>query len=271
MIIIKDLKIKRFSKNRAYLATSLGEAAIDKKEVKNLKQGDKIKAYLFFDRYDNLKATKNIGMTVDNIYSLKASEIRKKGVDFLTEDGKKLFMPFSEKTYRINKDMIYPVALKIDDNNLLYLTSKIRNLLSYDHNYKENDLVEGRIYSINKAVGAFIAIENKYDSLMRMTELRGVHIEGELVKARVKEVKDDGKLELTLRKRSYLEIDSDSKLILDYLEDNGGFVMLGDKSSPESIFRIFKLSKSSFKRAIGRLYKNNKIKIYNNKIVLKER
>lgn len=271
MVKIKDLRIKRFSKNRAYLSTAYGEASIDKKEVKGLKQGDRIKAYIFYDVYDNLRASRDIGMAIDKIYSLKASEIRKKGVDFFTEDGKKLFMPFKERTYRINKDMTYPVALKIDDDNMLYLTSKIRDLLSYDHPYEENDLVEGRIYSINKAVGAFVAIDNKYDSLIRMNELKGVFIEGELLEARVKEVKDDGKIELSLRQRAYLEIDSDSKLILDYLYKNDGVVYLGDKSRPEDIYKTFKLSKSAYKRAIGRLYKNNKIRIFDKKIELKEK
>lgn len=251
------------------MTTAFGEASIDKNEVKGLKQGDRIEAYLYYDYYDNLKASKNIAMDIDGIYSLKASEIRKKGVDFLTEDGKKIFMPFRERTYRINKDMIYPVSLKVDSENMLYLSSKIRDLLSYDHSYKENDLVEGRIYSINKSVGAFVAIDNKYDSLIRMKELVGIHIEGELIEARIKEVKDDGKIELSLRQRAYLEIDSDSKKILDYLYDNGGVLYLGDKSSPEEIYKYFRLSKSSYKRAVGRLYKNNKIRIFDKKIELR--
>ena len=271
VVKIKDLRIKRFSKNKAYLATNFGEASIEKNEVKGLKQGDTIKAYLYFDSHGILRAEKEIGMNIDQIYSLKASKIRKKGVDFLTEDGKMLFMPFDERTYRINKDMTYPVALKMDENNMLYLTSKIRDLLSYDHNFEENDLVEGRIYSINKSIGAFIAIDNKYDSLLRMKELQGVHIEGELIEARVKEVKEDGKIELTLRQRAYLEIDSDSQMILDRLYDNGGSLPLGDKSSPQAIYREFNLSKSAYKRAIGRLYKNNKIRIFDRKIELKEK
>ena len=165
-------------------------------------------------------------------------------------------------------EMVYPLAFKVDRDGVLYLTSKIRELLSNDHDFHENDEVSGRIYSINKAIGAFVAIDNKYDSLLRIKELRGVHIEGELIEARVKEVKADGKIELSLRQRAYLEIDNDSDKILDYLHDNDGLVYLSDKSSPEKINKVFGMSKSSFKRAIGRLYKNNDIKIYDNKIEL---
>lgn len=180
-----------------------------------------------------------------------------------------MFLPFEERTYKIIKDMTYPLVFKEDDG-LVYLSSKIRDFLSYDHEYKENDIVEGRIYSINKSIGAFVAIDDCYDSLIRIKELTGVHIEGELIKARVKNVKEDGKIELSLRKRAYLEIDSDSDKILDYLYQNNGICKLSDKSSPDKIYRIFKMSKSAFKRAIGRLYKNKDIIIYNDRIELKE-
>lgn len=182
-----------------------------------------------------------------------------------------IFMPFTERTYRIIVDMVYPVAFTEDNKGMVILTSKIRNLLSTDHNFKENDEVKGRIYSINKSIGAFVVIDDKYDSLLRIDELKGVYLEGDIIEARVKEVKSDGKIELSLRKRAYLEIDNDSDLILDYLYDNDGVVYLSDKSSPEKINKIFKMSKSSFKRAIGRLYKNNDIKIYDNKIELIKR
>lgn len=270
MFKIKELRIKRITKNKAYLATSFGDASIDKKEIKGLGHNDRVEAFLYYDANGILRAEKNINMAIDSIYSLTASEISKKGVYFLTDDGKNLFMPFRERTYRINLGMTYPVALQVDGDNMLYLTSKIRDLLSFDHDYEENDLVEGRIYSINKSIGAFIAIDNKYDSLIRMEELTGVHIEGELMKARVQEVKDDSKIELSLRQRSYLEIDPDAKMILDYLKENGGSVALGDKSSPESIYRVFQISKSAYKRAIGRLYKNHQINLYDKKIELKE-
>ncbi|WP_052039421.1 S1 RNA-binding domain-containing protein [Anaerococcus lactolyticus] len=166
--------------------------------------------------------------------------------------------------------MVYPLSFKEDDG-YLYLTTKIRELLTNDHDYKENDEVKGRIYSINKSIGAFVVLDDKYDSLIRIKEFKGVYIEGEEITARVKEVKNDGKIELTLRQRAYLEIDNDSDKILDYLYQNGGFADVSDNSSPEKIYSYFAMSKSAFKRAIGRLYKNKDIKIYKNRIELNER
>lgn len=217
-----------------------------------------------------MRASTDFSYEIGSIYSLKAVDVDKKGVYFEMDNNQNIFMPFDERTYKILMDMTYPVAFKEDRNAYVYLTSKIRDLLSNDHSYEENDEVSGRIYSINKSIGAFIAIDDKYDSLLRIAELRGVHIEGELIEARVKEVKNDGKLELSLRQRAYLQMDDDSDRILDYLYENDGIVYLSDKSSPEKIYRVFNMSKSAFKRAIGRLYKNNDIIIYKDRIELKE-
>lgn len=217
-----------------------------------------------------MRASTDFPYEIGSIYSLKAVDIDKKGVYFEMDNNQNIFMPFDERTYKILMDMTYPVAFKEDRNAYVYLTSKIRDLLSNDHSYEENDEVSGRIYSINKSIGAFIAIDDKHDSLLRIAELRGVHIEGELIEARVKEVKNDGKLELSLRQRAYLQMDDDSDRILDYLYENDGIVYLSDKSSPEKIYRVFNMSKSAFKRAIGRLYKNNDIIIYKDRIELKE-
>lgn len=217
-----------------------------------------------------MRASTDFSYEIGSIYSLKAVDIDKKGVYFEMDNNQNIFMPFDERTYKILMDMTYPVAFKEDRNAYIYLTSKIRDLLRNDHSYEENDEVSGRIYSINKSIGAFIAIDDKYDSLLRIAELRGVHIEGELIEARVKEVKNDGKLELSLRQRAYLQMDDDSDRILDYLYENDGIVYLSDKSSPEKIYRVFNMSKSAFKRAIGRLYKNNDIIIYKDRIELKE-
>ena len=217
-----------------------------------------------------MRASTEFSYEIGSIYSLKAVDIDKKGVYFEMDNNQNIFMPFDERTYKILMDMIYPVAFKEDRNAYVYLTSKIRDLLRNDHSYEENDEVSGRIYSINKSIGAFIAIDDKHDSLLRIAELRGVHIEGELIEARVKEVKNDGKLELSLRQRAYLQMDDDSDRILDYLYENDGIVYLSDKSSPEKIYRVFNMSKSAFKRALGRLYKNNDIIIYKDRIELKE-
>lgn len=237
----------------------------------NSKQGDKIKAYTYFDINNVLRASTKLNVENHKVYSLTCIDINKNGAYFLFENNKKFWMPKSEEAYKIFKDITYPVGLILSDDNMPILTTKIRDFLSLEHDFKENDIVEGRIYSLNKHIGAFVAINNKYDALIRIKELKGIHIEGELLKLRVKEVKADGKIELTNRQRAYLEIDSDSQTILDYLYEHDGFINLGDKSSPDKIYKKFALSKASFKRAIGRLYKDKYIKVFPQKIELRRR
>ena len=98
-LAIKEFKIKRFSKNKAYLATKLGDAVIDKKEVKYLNQGDKVRAYLYHDLNNILKATCDFPYKINAIYDLKATNIDKKGVYFQMPNKNHIFMPFIERTY----------------------------------------------------------------------------------------------------------------------------------------------------------------------------
>ncbi len=263
--------IKRLDKKSAYLSTPLGEAKISKKQIKGFKQNDKIEAFCYYDKKKILRATTNFDYEVGKIYPLKVVDTSKYGVFFDIGLEFDLLAPREELSYKVFKEMVYPIGIKIDNKNRLYATTKIRDMLLLEHNYKENDLVEGRIYSINKSIGAFVAIDNKYDSLIRIKELKGAYTEGELVKARVKTVKDDGKIELTLRQRGYLEIDSDAKLIYNILKQRDGKIPVGDKSSPLEIYNNFNLSKAAFKRAAGRLYKKGMIRIKDHSIEIKER
>ena len=168
-------------------------------------------------------------------------------------------MPFAETVGSVEKGKTYLVGVYIDKSNRLCATMKIKDMLRTDSEYKENNLVEGTIYSINRDIGAFVAVEDKYDGLIPKKELLGVYAVGDTIEVRINRVLEDGKLDLSLRDRSYIQMDTDAKLIMNHLKENGGRLGLGDKSSPESIREKLKMSKSGFKRAIGRLYKEEMI------------
>ena len=137
-----------------------------------------------------------------------------------------------------------------------------------DSNYKENDQVIGTIYSIHEDHGLFVAVDEKYDSMIPKEEAKGIYEIGEVIQGRVAQRNKDGRLVLSLKDRSYLYIDEDSEVLLDLLEDNDGILHLGDKSEPKDIKEITGLSKSAFKRAVGKLYKEKSIKVYPEKIEL---
>jgi uncharacterized protein len=174
---------------------------------------------------------------------------------------KDLLLPFKEQTYKVETDEEYLVRLYIDKSNRLCATMDISRLLSDDSPYKVNDRVTGTIYKINEEFGAFVAVDNKYNGLIPNKELYGDYRSGDNVEVRIKKIREDGKLELSLRKQAYNEIDDDAKKIMDRLTLNGGMLELNDNSQPSDIKAELNMSKSAFKRAVGRLFKERKIKI----------
>ncbi len=113
-----------------------------------------------------------------------------------------------------------------------------------------------------------MAVDNKYHGLIQQKELtRKVYI-GMPIEARIKSVRPDGKMDLSLRKKAYLQVDDDAKKIVEFMENNGGKIDYTDKASPERIKTDFNMSKSEFKRAIGRLLKEKRLTIGENNIFL---
>ena len=156
----------------------------------------------------------------------------------------------------------------IDKSNRLCATTKVYDYLRTDSTYKKNDTVNATVISYNKDYGVFVAVDNMYNGLIPNNEYSLVPAIGSKLTAHVIEVREDGKLNLTLRKKITEQIASDALIILDMLAANNGFLPYNDKSNPQDIKDTFNLSKNSFKKAIGNLYKNKKITISENGIHL---
>ena len=180
---------------------------------------------------------------------------------------KDLFLPFREQRGKVIKGNKYLVGLYVDKSERLCATMNVYDLLSSKSPYKVNDRVRGTIYNINNQYGAFVAVDNKYHGLIPNKEFYGNYTIGDLVQVRVKKVRSDGKLELSLRENARIEIESDAQKIMSRLTANGGFLGLNDKSSPEQIKQELGMSKAAFKRAVGRLLKEGAIQITDEGIV----
>jgi hypothetical protein len=147
---------------------------------------------------------------------------------------------------------------------------KVKDYLSTDAPYKENDKAVGTIYSINRDIGAFVAVDNKYDGLIQKKNIFGVLEMGEEIEVRINKVHDDGKLDLSLRERGHVQMEEDAKIILTRLKEKGGFLPLNDSSHPNEIKKELHMSKSGFKRAVGKLFKDGIIQITSEGINLKK-
>ena len=104
-------------------------------------------------------------------------------------------------------------------------------------------------------------MDNQYYGLIPAKELFGQIREGDTVEARVTKVRDDGKLDLSPREKAYLQMDTDSQTVMNAIDERGGGLPFNDKASPEVIKNEFHMSKNAFKRAVGHLLKEGRIKI----------
>lgn len=262
----QELKVINIAGPGAFLnlAKSKGkqeDILLPRKETYGLQVGDLVSVFVCRDSDDRLIATRKKPMlTLGQIAKLEVVDVGKIGAFLKWGLDKDLFLPFSEQVFRVKLGQEVLVALYLDHSNRLCATMNIRPYLRTDSPYKENDWVKATIYSLSQDFGAFLAVENAYEGRIPPSELVGAYALGETLECRVAKVKTDGKLDLTLRGRSYQEIDKDARTIYEALQSNHGFLPVGDKSDPAEIRRFFGMSKAAFKRAVGRLLKRRMIR-----------
>ena len=121
----------------------------------------------------------------------------------------------------------------------------------------------GRVYETSGNFGVFVAVDDKYSALIPKKELYGgkKFQVGDMITARVANVKEDGKLELSVRQKAYLQMDEDAERLMEIIESFDGVLPFSDKAEPEVIRRETGMSKNEFKRALGGLYKQRRVEI----------
>ena len=224
--------------------------------------GVEVEVFVYRDSEDKLIATKKKPfITIGELAVLRVIETNSIGAFLDWGLEKDLFLPFKEQSGNVVKDGAYLVGLYIDKSNRLCATMNVYSMLSCESPYKKNDRVKGIVYNVSKEKGAFVAVDNKYQGLIPTKELFSSCSEGDCVDVRIKMVKPDGKLDLSLRNEAYFEIEGDSQKIMERLELGGGTLLFNDNSAPEHIKSELGMSKKAFKRAVGRLLKEGAIKI----------
>ncbi|NBI05295.1 CvfB family protein [Senegalia massiliensis] len=272
---IQELIVDRFAAQGVYLKSSNDDEDVVLLPIKEVRDdieiGDKIEVFVYRDSKDRLISTvKNPKITLGDIGLLEIVDNTRIGsfLDWGLE--KDLFLPFTEQRGKIKKGEKYLVGAYIDKSNRLCATMNVYDMLRINAPYEENDNVSGMVYNFNPNVGLFIAIDNKYHGLIPKQKLFKRFEIGEVINARVVKVREDGKLELSLREKAYKQIDIDAEKVMNKLNLNEGFINLNDKSSPEKIKKELEISKAAFKRAVGKLLKKGKIEFAENGIMLKK-
>ncbi len=227
-----------------------------------IKPGDSLEVFIYKDSEDRPIATTSIPvLTLGKTALLRVKEVTSIGAFLEWGLAKDLLLPFKEQTARVHTGDDVVVSLYIDKSERLCATMKVYDLLDCNSPYKKDDRVIGTVYEILDSFGAFVAVDNRYCALIPTKELHRTLKVGDSVEARVTQVKEDGKLDLSIREKSYMQLDSDAELIFERLKEAGGFLPYHDKTDSETIKDQFSLSKNAYKRAIGRLMKEGRITI----------
>ena len=251
-----------------YLAESKEMAAEEKvllpiKQVpENTSVGDEIEVFVYKDSKDRLIATVMEPLLVKGQTAvLKVVQVNRVGAFLYWGLEKDLFLPFKEQTKPVQVGDECLVALYIDKSGRLCATMKVYPFLRTDNPYGKDDKVTGIVYEISDNFGAFVAVDNCFSALIAKKEMITKLSVGDVITARVASVKKEGKLDLSLREKAYIQMSIDAEKVMKKLQEGNGVLPFTDKASPELIKAEMDMSKNGFKRAVGNLLKAGKIEI----------
>ena len=182
---------------------------------------------------------------------------------------KDLFVPFREQKMKMQVGKQYVIHAHLDDESYRIVASaKVDRYLSkkkapYESGQEVNILIWQKTDLGFKAI-----IENRYSGLLYESEIFQPLHTGMTLKAYVKQVREDGKIDLVLQKPGVGKVEDFSATLLNYIREQGGRITLHDKSPAEEIYETFGVSKKTFKKAVGDLYKKHLIRLLENGIEL---
>ena len=246
-----------------YLGSEKERVLLPKKQVpQGVEAGDPVEVFLYKDSSDRLIATTNEPkLTMGHLAVLEVADVGRVGAFLDWGLEKDLLLPFREQTVKVSKKDRCLVGLYIDKSGRLCATMKIYPMLRTDSPYRKDDMVKGTVYGISREFGVFVAVDNRYSALIPKKDVYGKLNIGQEIEARVTSVKADGKLDLSIRSKIPEQMDEDARKIMERIRKGGGMIPFTDKADPELIREEFGMSKAAFKRAVGKLLKERKIKI----------
>lgn len=263
----QELIIVKLVEFGVYLASSADPAEekvlLPRKQVpEGSAVGDKLTVFVYRDSQDRMIATvREPKLLMGQVAELEVVQLGKIGAFLDWGLEKDLFLPYKQQRGRVEQGRKVLVSLYIDKSSRLCATMNVYQNLRNDSPYKAGDQITGRVYEVSDNFGAFVAVDNRYSGLIPLKELYGEVELGRDISARVVRVLEDGRLNLSIREKAYLQIERDVEKLLQILDSYEGALPFNDHSAPEVIAHETGMSKNEFKRAVGRLLKEGKIQI----------
>ena len=248
-----------------------GEILLPKRYVpEECKVGDELDVFIYLDQDERPVATTLTPLA-------KAGDFAYLQVTWINEYGafldwglmKDLFCPFREQKKRMERGQGYIVYVGVDEDSYRMMASaKVEHYLSYDMPpYSHGDEVELLVWQKTE-LGFKVIVDNRFAGLVYEDQVFRPLTTGDRMKGFVDRVRPDGKIDVTLQPTGRRNTEEFSEVLLQYLKDNNGHCDLGDKSPAELIADRFKVSKKTFKKAVGDLYKRRLINISDNGLQL---
>ena len=268
------LKILRETEPGLYLGNdSEAEEVIllpHKYKPESFEIGDELKVFIYLDYEERpIATTLEPFVQLQSFSFLRCADVTKHGAFMDWGLEKHLFVSFKEQARPMKVNNWYIVYLYLDEQtNRLAGSSKTNQFLQNDHITLESyDEVEILVTHLTDK-GANVIINGQHKGLIYLEDIFEDLRTGDRLKAYIKKIRDDHKIDVVLQKQGYRSIEPNAQYILDELKTAGGFLSINDKSSPEAIKELLGLSKKSFKKAIGSLYKDRLILLKDDGIVL---
>lgn len=236
------------------------------------KLGDWLNVFLYLDNEERLIATTLTPLVqVGEFAYLEVSWINQYGAFLNWGLMKDLFVPFSEQKMKMQVGNKYIIHAHLDDESYRIVASaKVERYLSKEMPlYNPGDEVNILIWQ-KTDLGFKAIVENKFGALLYDSEIFAELYTGMKMKAYIKQVREDGKIDLILQKPGIGKVKDFSNELLDYIRANNGFIPFTDKSDAGIIYSTFGVSKKTFKKAVGDLYKKRLIQIKDNGLCLVE-
>ena len=250
-----------------------GEILLPNRYVpEDCKIGDILNVFLYLDMDERLIATTLTPFVqVGQFACLEVSWVNQYGAFLNWGLMKDLFVPFREQKMKMQVGRKYVVHAHLDEESYRIVASaKVERYLSKEKpEYAAGEEVNILIWQ-KTDLGFKAIIDNKYSGLLYENEIFSSIETGMEMKAFVKQVREDGKVDLILQKPGFEKVDDFAKTLLDYIKEQGGWIHLNDKSPAEDIYDTFGVSKKTFKKGVGDLYKKRLIALHEDGIALVE-
>lgn len=264
------LRVTREIKHGFILEAKQGQEILlpGKLADKEYLEGDMVRVFLYKDSDGRYTATRqDPKVTLNHIALLEAKDVNRYGAYLDWGLDKDLFVPHSEQMEKMQPGQSYLIYMYLDkETNRLVATTKIQRFLDNTNiSVKEQEKVDLWIWN-RTDLGYNVIINEQHEGLIYHNEFFTDIQYGDKTTGYIKQIRPDDKIDVTLRPIGYDKIAPSADRILQHLKESGGFLDLHDKSDPEEIRDRLQMSKKTFKRSIGLLYKKDLIRIENNGI-----